>query len=87
MDMKEAIETLVRQKRKERNERYENRRYLVRVITECGLSAFINPEGQGVEPAKKNAYRYHELKNAVDTRNIASRLFKSAWIVIDYDGE
>lgn len=84
----EALEELRTSMRAGRDERYENRRYLVRVITNSGLSGFIQPrEEDCFVPAKKNACRYVSLRNAVDTREIAASKHKSAWIVFDYIGE
>lgn len=83
----EVLEGLAQDMRAERDARYRDRRYMVRVITETGLTGFINPAqgDESFQPAKKNGYRYVELKNAVDTRNIAAQYYKSAWIIIDTD--
>ena len=86
MDMKEALETLVRNKRAERDARYENRRYIVRVITDCGLSACVSYETEdALHPAKKRAHRFERLKQAVAVRDHYAKYpsIKSSWIVIE----
>ena len=82
----EVLEGWLSAQRDAVNERAKNRRYLVRLITESGLSGFCNPNKCFV-PAKKNAYRYDSLRAAVATRDLCAKHFKSAWIVFDYIGD
>lgn len=79
MDMSNVINEL----RSNAQERLDNRRYMVRVITACGVTGFVSKHVNDVEPCKRNAQRFISLKNAIVARDFASRVHKSAWVVFD----
>ena len=66
--------------REEAQARLDAPRYLVRVIDDSGLTGFV---GDGFQPSKSQATYFVQLKNAIDTKAIAARVYKSAWIVFE----
>lgn len=89
MDMSEVLAARAAQKQYHvvgATERLNTRRYIVRLITDTGLSACVSYHTEdAVHPSKKRAHRFDILKQAVVVRDYYAKSpsINSAWIIFE----